>query len=138
MELEFGGASLTFSNKQGGPCTCSSSQKDSHLEQKKGCPAKNGLGVKNEDSTCTWHIAKGHGEERLIQSRENCRKVFRNYRGTLVQFPNLVFDNILLTDNVLSAKSGAVQRHRGVTWVHTLSYMESFTRAKSCSNVTIN
>lgn len=106
---------MTLSKKQGGPCTCSSSQEASHLEQKKGCPAKNGLQVKKRRLYMYRHIARRHGNEKLIQSRENCRKVFRNYPGILVQFPNLVFDNVLLTDGAISSKSGAVQRHRGVT-----------------------
>ena len=41
-------------------------------------------------------MPEGMGK-RLIQSRENSRKVFRNHPGTSVQFPNLTFDKILLT-----------------------------------------
>ena len=42
------------------------------------------------------NMPEGMGK-RLIQSRENSRKVFRNHPGTSVQFPNLTFDKILLT-----------------------------------------
>lgn len=50
-----------------------------------------------------------------------------------MQFPNLVFDHILLTDGVSSTTSGAVQRPREVTCVHPLP----FIKAESCSNVTV-